>query len=387
MAGRAMAQSPEPAASEALQSPAHGQRRSTLGRSLRKDGKARSVPSIPSKFEVTLFEGHRESLGFGSHAMRFNGGPAEQAPGPAAYGLAKSFHEECNDRTSWGIRGTGGFASRSTRFGPRCLMMRPGLGCPGPGAYRPEPVVSLLRDQSDFCRASRSAVFAQPTVEKADPSALVPGPGAYDTVSALDTKQGFPVQAAFRSSSTRLGGGIKQDDIPGPGEYYDAQPWVGPLSGACSASFKVPSRKHFARIHPDLPPASERAREVLGSFAHEVARELSGTTTAFPVPGPGQYEQERDPFRAGGAISAFQPGPKRTDWAPHYVGELPGPGMYDPKKVPLERMTSAVSAFKSATERNKLLFPPAPGPAYYSPKPLPLGRRSFRLKASNKDWV
>merc|ERR1711974_388362 len=99
-----------------------------------------AVPTIPSRLETTIFKGRRERKGFGVASLRFDGIDPD-GPGPGAYGSRKVFHQELDERFGWGKRGTGGFASRSRRFGVRSLPSMPpaGLGCPGPGQYAPMP--------------------------------------------------------------------------------------------------------------------------------------------------------------------------------------------------------------------------------------------------------
>lgn len=346
------------------------------------------VPSIPSRYEVILFEGQREHLGFGSHALRFEGASAEEMPGPGNYGAKKSFLEETLERSSWGIRGTGGFASRSKRFGARSMpsLPPPGLGCPGPGAYNAQSAVAFLKDPKNFNQAKCSSAFL--SQRKDDTVKQLPGPGQYSPFT--DPKDASAAQAAFKSTSRRLGGTARVEDLPGPGEYFNAQP-PSPSGNPAIISFKEPTKPRVARVHPDLPTVDQTTRDVLGDFADAVGRECLGTIgMAAVLPGPGHYNQNRDRIWEGNLVStagwsSFQPGPSRTDWTPEDVVSRPGPGKYDPKQTVNEKVTSAISAFTSASERNKTRVSPAPGPAYYSPKAMPQSR-SFRLPLS-KDWT
>mmetsp|Transcript_52703 Transcript_52703/g.163706 ORF Transcript_52703/g.163706 Transcript_52703/m.163706 type:complete len:398 (+) Transcript_52703:3-1196(+) len=367
---------------------------------LSRDEHVKSMPTIPSRFEVTLFKGDRERLGFGSKSLKMGSAMLEEQPGPGSYGSRKCFHEDFNERTSWGIRGTGGFASRSQRFGARSLptMPRPGRGVPGPGAYNQECALRI-RDGKDFNQAAQTAVFTKTNDEKAV-SSTGPGPGHYrDTAKAL-AREASAAQSAFRSASRRTGGiPLLAEEVPGPGEYV---PDKGSLQNAtvpdgpngeflATANFKDPSRRKIARIHRDLPAADQQARDVLGEFSEKVSRECIGTLgSAAQMPGPGHYDQDRANMGEGRMVtgngsSSFNDGPGRTDWAPADAGLMPGPGKYDPQKVVPDRLTSAVSAFNSISDRNKLRHPDAPGPAYYSPRAQE-AKKSFRLK-STKDWL
>eukprot|EP00930_Biecheleria_cincta_P028230 TRINITY_DN19696_c0_g1_i1.p1 TRINITY_DN19696_c0_g1~~TRINITY_DN19696_c0_g1_i1.p1 ORF type:complete len:428 (-),score=69.03 TRINITY_DN19696_c0_g1_i1:84-1343(-) len=358
-----------------------------------------SVPTIPSRFEVTLYKGNREFKGFNSRSMRFEANRPSEVPGPGQYGLKKTFFQENEEKPGWGIRGTGGFASRSRRFGIRSMPSMPpaGLGCPGPGAYEPLGALRLAKDSKDFNQAGATAVFnpSKTTSKAGSASKLEPGPGQYNARLLPDARQAAAAQSAFRSTSTR-GPSMAVSDEPGPGEYYDGTDrpvgWVAPhLDGLDLryAQFKEPSKPHIAKVHQDLPPASEQARGVLGEFSKEVCRPCLGTVgLAATLPGPGHYDQDRDGMWKGNPTGvnghgSFQPGAKRTDWAPAEVGLLPGPGKYEPKKVSPDTLTSAASAFVSTSSRGKYQFPQAPGPAYYSVS-LPK-HKSFRLK--DKEFI
>ena len=94
------------------------------------------------------------------------------------------------------------------------------------------------------------------------------------------------------------------------------------------------------------------------------------------LPGLGPYEQDLCLEKSMAVCgSAFKDGPKRTE-----LSCLPGPGKYEPKGPPFTRLTSAKSAFVSASERNKIQLSAVPGPAYYTPS-LPKLQKSFRLKS------
>merc|ERR1711959_540442 len=89
------------------------------------------------------------------------------APGPGEYGQQKVFHQELTERFGWGKLGTGGFASRSRRFGARSLPTLPvyGRGAPGPGQYNSTSVVNKLKDRTVYRQAGATAVFAKASPE------------------------------------------------------------------------------------------------------------------------------------------------------------------------------------------------------------------------------
>lgn len=371
---------------------------------LSRDEHCKSMPTIPSRFEVTLFKGDRERLGFGCKALKMGVLQPDEHPGPGDYGHKKSFFDEFGERTSWGIKGTGGFASKSVRLGARSVpaLPRPGRGVPGPGAYNQESALRL-RDAKDFNQAAQSAVFAKNHCEKAEPS-TVPGPGHYissEKAGKVLAREASAAQSAFRSASQRTGGvPFTAEEVPGPGEYSKEATTAlhavtmpdGPNGEFLpSANFKDPSRRKIARVHRDLPAAGESTRNALGDFGDLVGKECVGSLGSMAkLPGPGHYDQDRDSMWEGRMVSAmgssaFTPGPGRHDWASGDVGLIPGPGKYDPQKVGADRLTSAVSAFNSVSERIKMRHADAPGPAYYSPE-MQRSKRSFRLQ-STKQWL
>jgi len=358
----------------------------------------RSAPTIPSRYEVILFKGDREFLGFGSKSLKQPKQLPEWAPGPGEYGQPKTFHEKCGEKTSWGVRGTGGFASRSSRFGARSLptLPQPGRGVPGPGTYN-QDVALRVREPKDFNQAKRTAVFASQVLEKM-PSDGGPGPGQYEamTKSSL-VKEACMAQAAFRSASLRtIGVPNASEDFPGPGEYRaeGGSPWAQQteISGdACTANFKELSHPRIARVHRDLPAATRTTRDALGDLGDQVGRECLGTVgLANRLPGPGHYEQDRDAIWEAGVVgmngsSSFIEGTCRHDWTSGDVTLVPGPGRYDPRRMAPDRLTSATSAFVSGAERNKTPHSHAPGPAYYAPSSAS-NKRSFWLNAT-KQWA
>mmetsp|Transcript_8366 Transcript_8366/g.15236 ORF Transcript_8366/g.15236 Transcript_8366/m.15236 type:complete len:397 (+) Transcript_8366:36-1226(+) len=352
--------------------------------------KSRSVPTIPSRYAVTLIKGNREYKGFNSRSMRFEGRPPVEAPGPGSYGQQKAFHQEFTERPSWGVRGTGGFASKTRRFNIR-VSLPAGLGCPGPGAYNALGALRFTKEAQDFSQASASASFnPKKSSPRAVPRGELPGPGQYEP--KLLSSQSEAAGASFRSTSLRLDR-VPDALEPGPGDYHDGL--VRPVGYIPEHSlgldmrmptFKDRSTPHITKVHRDLPPASAKARGLLGEFANEVSRECLGSRgMALAMPGPGQYQDiARSNPVSGAAHSAFQAGPKRTDFSAQDGAGVPGPGRYEPRKVPSATSCPRTikSAFESTSDRGKLQVTSAPGPAYYSPS-LPRPQKSFRLKTSD----
>ena len=168
-------------------------------------------PTIPSKLETILYKGDRETLGFGSKDLRFTAN-MESTPGPGQYGSGgKGCVEALEKNESFGIKGTGSFASRSYRF-----PFARATGGPGPGAYRAVPISSA----SDPKVPSASFQKQVDLPIRVGGNRVAPGPGEYN-VKLLDSGN-CPGAAAFRSRQKRGNFGRDQSATPGPGEYQRA---------------------------------------------------------------------------------------------------------------------------------------------------------------------
>lgn len=361
----------------------------------------RSKPSIPSRLETIIFQGDREFLGFGSNALRFVQNPGDlENPGPGSYAKLKSVVTDIGDRTSWGIRGTGTFASRSRRLGTRSMPSLPvyGRGCPGPGAYESTSAYFNAKEPKYFNHAKQTAIFTKPLPLDVFWKVPVPGPGHYKLPAKQpDAPQQSGAVASFRSCAQR-GGGVQLDgigkDTPGPGKYADgAHLRRSKCLGDSSPVFKEPSQRHFVPVHRDLPAADEQMRRVLGDFSELLAQECLGSNSEkvkATLPGPGHYDQDRDAVLEGMNLSSigsssFQHGSERTEWTSPDARLMPGPGRYEVKVARLDRLTSAASAFNSLSDRDAFPLKKGPGPCYYSPPP-PKAGRSFHMNAK-KHWV
>jgi len=370
-----------------------------------------AVPTIPSRIETTLHKGKRERNGFGSQSLRFNANPDSgidpDGPGPGIYGQPKSSIEDLGQQFGWGKRGTGGFASRSRRFGARSLPTLPtfGRGCPGPGQYDATSVVNKLKDRSDFLQGKNTAVFAESAPE-AKSAVLrswappLPGPGQYKNALAHPAKPHISSIPSFKSGSKRCEAGPEPglDDpaaMPGPGAYYSRKPILPPDGSGHSGSnavFKGVSERRYCQVHKDLPVADQKARKALGDFASVVSKECVGQRLT-DLPGPGIYDQDRDSMWRGAdcgvhGMSSFLPGPRRTDWGSGESALMPGPGGYDPKSLSNLKLTDAKSGFISGTEQHTFAdMAKGPGPCYYKPPSLKLDPKTSFILNSRKRFL
>eukprot|EP01051_Picozoa_sp_SAG22_P019510 SAG22_NODE_3627_length_1607_cov_1.543103_2_plen_95_part_00 len=88
-------------------------KRQTAAASRREQQQAKSVPSIPSKFE-TVFTAEAEANGFMRRTYRFQSNVTE-VPGPGEYEASSRLanqHQEGQSRRGYGV----GFASQADRF-------------------------------------------------------------------------------------------------------------------------------------------------------------------------------------------------------------------------------------------------------------------------------
>lgn len=369
------------------------------------------VPTIPSRIETTLFKGRRERKGFGSQAMRLSDDPGSgidpDGPGPGNYLQPKSSTDQLGERFGWGQRGTGGFASRSRRFGARSLptLPVPGRGCPGPGMYDATTAVNKLKDRSDHLQAGTTAVFTKSCPEAVSSKLKcwappLPGPGQYKMPPRLPCEpQVNGSIASFKSASIRGDAGPEQGDNPatkpGPGTYYSHVPILPPDGSGhagVNAIFKGPHKPHFCKVHLDLPMADERARKALGDFVPVVAKECVGQRPT-DLPGPGIYNQDRDGMWAGKDVgihgmSSFLPGAKRVEWGSDEDAQKPAPGQYDPQRQMKLKLTTAKSAFVSLTDQIAAAdLQKGPGPCYYKQPELELIPSTSFLLNAKKRWL
>lgn len=328
--------------------------------------------------------GDREAHGFGSHAMRFHEknislDAASDAPGPGSYGIQPAFHEESGANASIGVKGTGGFASRSRRFRPVPLRG------PGPGNYD-QDVQPTKPHPSEGSR--QSAVFAQPTSfnpqkTQAQPS---PGPGAYKAKESANSARATDgvrdVSSVFHEGKNESRDPFRPVDPnkPGPG-HYSARSSSTPPGASARSSFTGPIPRPLVSVKPGLPITTMKAADTAGDFVRKVG------APPLEVPGPGQYDIEREiesrkHFNTLGT-GAFQRGASHQPrkW------QAPGPGPAEYKNSVVPTLDGAKSSFNSCSNRTDFTGAgkAAPGPAFYSPRPKK-GVESFHLNIRRK-WV
>lgn len=179
---------------------------------------------------------------------------------------------------------------------------------PGPGAYEPKEPAALMAEPK------RTVPFGSQTDRFDSPDRVLPkgrgqaapqppGPGAYSDhhEAPVTVFRRLQPSAAFASAAPRLAPVVKAE-VPAPGQYEVAKPWVDTSEGA------VPPSAAFRSRSPRLGREPKAAEE---------------------MPGPGTYEpsaatRRGSPARVGAAM------PKSPRFAAEkHVGAAPGPGYYD----------------------------------------------------------
>lgn len=336
--------------------------------------------SIPGKFETTLFLAEkREDKGFGSQAPRFRGQAGHTgtyaAPGPGAHNVPTKFVARgavCAEE-SCGSRGTGNFASRSSR-----LPKRPVEG-PGPGAY----VGGTDAAQGGARQVAPSPAFVRP--RSFNPAKIyerpLPGPGEYERVPVDQTVGKAAMGGVIPRQSARGAQDWRQvEQIPGPADY-DGRSVSLPPRG--TLPFEGSTRRRPEHRVEGMPLAERVLRPGCVTNTSALA---SPRPRDVPAPGPGAYEQDgstnQGSFSTAGT-SSFQKGLShlpRTWRAPE-----PGPGAYSPKNLGGEG-SSAGAAFASGSARIKETANTAnPGPAVYSPRKQDR-EQSFHLNIQ-RQWM
>uniref|UniRef100_A0A7S4EU81 Uncharacterized protein n=1 Tax=Chrysotila carterae TaxID=13221 RepID=A0A7S4EU81_CHRCT len=352
----------------------------------------RNFSSIPSKFETTLFTGHKEQNGFGMRAHRFVE-HENDLPGPGSYAA-----DECltRDDKVYSKKGLGvGFVSKTKRT---AAIGGPSLA-PGPGQYeqRHETLERNLKDRARQSASNASSAFKTPTqrsvVVASEPA---PGPGAYSArgqfeeqtarAKAQSCASSMPRSVSTKPQATQLTAAQIQAkrmitlssnaSTPAPGQYEPKQPEVHHHDSLLpSAAFRstVPVAASW-QSKPSRVTKEQALGVVNGGGASQ--------------PGPGSYDA---------TVSAFTESKRRM---PQFFDSnidrfgkslnaasetLPGPGAYH-REEHHEKAPISSSAFMSNTSRTSLGGNVGvPGPAFYKPNES-TQRKSYHLNAVQR-WM
>lgn len=314
----------------------------------------------PSLAGVKILRG---ATNFGkSKASRPSPVPPELAshPGPGAY-KAELFGT--SDLLKGGVmnrHSTSAFASQSSRDDGGALQAVAST-VPGPGTYQLPGGFKSLKHHLSQCpetfqvfgsTSKTSAVtLSDPLLDGRHES---PGPGWYDVpiVKHLHAGHPLPPTAAFAAGGTRFGSAGRsragnEAAMPGPGSYeVGADTMVKRLADKTTGAF--------------------------GAFG-STSRRLPGPSKGRKVPGPGEYDTDREPKnpadlrRTDRRSSAFRSRSKRgEDLVPKGAADEPGPGAYNLSYEPMKPTTKAINVFVNTSPRFVSdAVSEAPGPGQY----------------------
>merc|ERR1711970_131604 len=303
--------------------------------------------SIPTRYSTYVINNSEDKKGFTSKSKRFLQ-TFNDSPGPGTYQTY-----EGSSNPSFGKKGTGGFASRSSRM-PRFKVK----SCPNPTSYE---LSRELTDRRDFNKQYSSSFQPPIASEKKYSVTRQPAPNQYDTIKAFSK--------------------------------------VKDKRGSCDAAFKSKTKRSLVQIikssGSNLSPAQyelhskNEERAVTSCFRSQTERQLNATRKKNIVPGPGTYDPKLEmkmerpmtmPFRKHCLTMSAPAMPMPPD------PPSPGPGSYEivdyngPSK---KFMASAV--FKSGSSRwirqqNTNL----PGPGFYDPS---TPRQMSYLYSTDNKWL
>jgi len=247
-----------------------------------------------------------------------------KTPGPGSYDTGRkgvSIHQQC-------FTDPKPFNQTSTRFGPDAN------GVPGPGEYRPDLNISIVKNAVDRATVGKSDTFGS-------------------TVPRWTKRE----EQVARS-------------LPGPGNYDAKVDMPKPIKKTADASFVSTSDRW--RSHTAPPAAPESPATLQG-----VVRPIKGDPTAL---GPGKYTMPDQWSKVGKPTHRYRSPAFGSDVKQHQIpifGHIgggvttPGPGRYDNTKdvdkifKPLT-MPAKETVFGSQVSRFKTYGPFTPGPGQYS---------------------
>lgn len=346
---------------------------------------------------TTLTSPHRfMDVAFGNHGGRWSSlDPKlvdEAGLGPGSYVARGCFRGD--NAESYSRRGTGGLASRDSRFSKKRSDFYAG---PGPGAYsareRGPSGASISGRQTLSPRIGIYSSFVGPghlPLDQLMKPGTTPnlGPGSYALGTDLGGPGGPAIGSSFQSGTRRLADASKSALGPGPGAYR-AKVSVAYVGECPHSQFKDGTG------HSQRSPIRRRAKKLMGdrrevpsSSVLDLAIREKNTASA-DVPGPGAYynskvssiqEQTGTSWRGSSAFVAPM-GKSRKPRVPESA-QIPGPGQYDGASRPLIRtdLGGARSSFVSHSARIQQSLTGVPGPAFYRPQ-SPTWQRSQHYNA------
>ncbi|KAF4682870.1 hypothetical protein FOZ60_010029 [Perkinsus olseni] len=312
--------------------------------------------SIPARLQTVLCRGLREPIGFGRESSRFEPPRVADGPGPGAYIDAVKRRPFGHDRLtsdSWSKRGTGSFASKSTRFQrwPYPAVV------PGPGTYR----VSVSADQAVNSGSTATLSCCGRSDLKPEPK---PGPGQYDPLYPNLPR----IRTALLSMSDSRLPRLQQHSAPGPGAYDPA------IIGSAAAE------PIMVKLLPPTGSSSNQSKYQLGLTRMANSDSISGPSStikcnnrSYVNPGPGHYSVNLPQLSTDFSSqfsSAFQKPSRARRAGSTLVSPSPGPGPGEYTAMLSSSVDNRATTSFLSSPVQRSIFPVAsgaPGPAYYHP--------------------
>jgi len=309
--------------------------------------------SIPTKYATYVLNNSEDKKGFTSKSKRFQNA-INDLPGPGAYLIKEN--ENC---ASYSKKGTGGFASRSSRY-----SRFPTKSSPHPTSY---DLRRELTDRHDFNRSFSSSFQKPIALAKKYSVTRQPAPNQYNTSRAFSKTTGKPhaCGAAFKSKTKRS---------------------LDQLIKSCGSNLS-PAQYQLNEPHSGDEP------KVTSCFRSRTERLLHDTKNTVPGPGTYDHKAELSEMTKGDGQQQFQPPHRKhflTISAPAMpmppLPPTPGPGSYELVDFGMYKLKKVKSSavFQSGSSRwLQQNTSAAPGPGFYNPKSQ---EKQSYLFNTNKKW-
>jgi len=318
----------------------------------------RQIPhtaSIPTKY-ITIVTNNRDKKGFNAQSKRFNYDTSlTENPGPGRYKTEARTVEK--QSTSFSKRGTGSFASKSSRS-----MKHKVPKFPDAATYN---LPSLLTTRKDFNKESTTSSF-QPPITLVDKDYQLykknlhaPAPNAYFADEEHPKKKYIiGKQKAFLSTAERNTYGVKIAKNPSPCHYNIDDNLTKRAPPALASVFSSKSKREYIRFEDNPGPGSYKPHDPV-------------------TPPPNRLTLPRKHYLCLSAPAMEVP----------ILDQKPGPGTYEivdyegPEK---HYMSSGVFVSNTSRWNVQNSKPGQPGPTTY--KPASIGKQSYLFNVHNR-WV
>ncbi|KAJ9470947.1 Sperm-tail PG-rich repeat [Diplonema papillatum] len=307
------------------------------------------VPGPGAYDACTLTDERPRGVVMGTELRSFHDGGAHRSstPGPGAY-LAV-------DDADASAAGRGAFMPTEERR----LFVKPSSDHPGPGAY--DVGRCACSGCVHTCGGIYGPSFPQDARFRVEGGAdAAPGPGQYDVKRLHDGyAEGHSVVFA---TAERGSGRSPEEDVPGPGAYFDSTLDVSAIAGFTFPKARPSDRSAIdnapgpGAYDSSLLPLTKIQSAVVGTERRGLSFTNDG---AADNPGPGAYDSAVDHNAASFTIGARYPTP-----VPDAVRN-PGPGAYASEAASRHRSPPNAVFGTAARAASPREIPAGPGPGAY----------------------